>query len=303
MTARSLERMPSRFELSVALEVARLVSADGVDDQDLIVSFEHMASGGLVRVDHLTAATKLLTIGGLLTRKDDRWQAVEVLKGVGALSNNEGIASLAFLLLSRAPPIWVAGATVGAALNVDVIPDADWKSLCDAIADPHRREAMILCVGRRLMGNFGIDVVEAAVASVLEECRRRLITFGRPDLGDRILRVASEEQLGYDIVCPTIRGECWRLRVLAGHRGLSRLAMNITRTDIGIGIGKSGWGAIVCQLDVNNQNQIVGWCDGSLLRAHLPDDLGGRSEWTTARVFLDDHDLVSDFPDLENGPA
>ncbi len=300
--AMSLERMPNRFELAVALEVARLVSTEGVDDQVLIASFEHISSGGLIRVEHLTDATKLLVLGGLLARTPDGWLAPEVLRGVGVLSKEEGVVSLVSLLLSRAPPLWLAGATVGAVLNTDLIPDTDWTALCGVITDPDRRAAVLLSVGRRFAAPASPADPDAAVARVVDECRLRLAELGRPDLAQSVLRVASAEQLGYDVICPTLQGECWRLKVLAGRRGFSQLTMNIARDDVLIGVGKSGWALIACQTGPDGAPQIAGWCRQPLLQDHLPDDLTGRSEWTTARLFIDEQDLDPGFPDLAHGP-
>lgn len=301
--ARSLERMPSRFELGVALEVARLVSADGVDDLGLIASFEHISSGGLIRVQHLTEATKLLAVGGLLARTRDGWRAEDLLSGVGSLSKEEGVISLISLLLSRAPPMWLAGATVGAILNIDLIPDADWTALCGAIADSDRREAVLRSVGRRLDDPIDGAASEGAIAHVVEECRRRLAGHGRADLTQSVLRVASDDHLGYDVICPTLKGECWRLKVLAGRRGFSQLTMNISRDDVHIGVGKAGWALVVCQRSSDGLPQIAGWCREALLRDHLPDDSMGRGEWVTARLFIDEQDLDPDFPDLADGPV
>jgi hypothetical protein len=297
--SRSLTRMPTRFELSVAFHVARLIGPTGLEDNQLISSFERLGSGGLVRVDHLKEGTKLLAAGGLLLRSDNLWQAEASLATVSALQIDEGIIALAGLILGDAPPLWLAGATGGATLNSDLIPDEDWKACCDTISDPERREALLLSIGRRFEEEAMRGLDDLGVAAVVEACREGLRVRGRPELAAGVLPVARAERLGYDLICPSMMGGTWRLKVKTARRALPRLMLNVGREEILLGSTSKDWALVACVADPNNAVRISGWCNGERVQGHLPDDLAGRGEWATARLFLDEQDLSPGLPDLD----
>lgn len=301
--SRALPRMPTRFELSAALQVAQLVGPEGVDDATLVASFEQIVSGGMIRGDHLKEATRLLALGGQLARTADGWAADSALGTLAALPHEEALIALAGLMLEAAPPMWLAGATGGAFLNPDLVPDADWKACCDAITDPDRREAMLLSAGRRYeeAAAFGLD--ELGASAVSTACRDRLDELGRSDLAAKVLQVADGQRLGYDVITPATAGGVWRLKVKTARRALPQLMLTVHRHEILAGLASTGWALVACVANPDNSVRIGGWCNSEQILGHLPDDLPGRGEWATARLFLDEQDLSSGLPDLGHAPS
>lgn len=301
--SRPIDRMPTRFELSAAVQVARLVGVAGIAHERLVAAFESATSGGLLQVEHLTAATKLLANGNLIERSDSGWGPAPSIATLILLPDDEAIIALATLILAEAPPLWLAGATGGAALNPDLIPDEDWKACCDAVADPHRREALLLSVGRRFETEAVEGLADLGVEEVVQACRAQLISLGRGDLASQVMRVSNPDQLGFDIVCPCLEGPVWRLKVKTARRALPELMLTVTRHEILLSLASGRWALVACVANPDNTVRISGWCSSETVQERLPDDVPGRGEWATARLFLDERHLFAGLPDLEHGPA
>jgi hypothetical protein len=240
---------------------------------------------------------------GLLTLRNQTVEADPRLLALRNVSPAESLELLAALILEAAPPLWVAAVTEGPDIAIEVIPDADLTALLETIPDPERREQILLALARRFDDSENIRLGETGEAAVVAHCVERLSALGRPDLCSAVTRVSLiSDQLGYDVVSPSVCGTKWRIEVKTTRRSRSPLAINISRNEAKVGLADRGWALVACRVNEEGVVRIIGWAQGELLRDHLPADLPARGEWTSARLFIDEIDLSPDIPDLFHGP-
>lgn len=225
------------FELGSALELIRLLPSDPANAESLRASFGLVTTGGLVRIPHLERAYEGLVDCGLLTVYGQSLEADAKLLALRNLETSQAVELLAALVLGAAPPLWLRGLAEGPDLATEVIPEAEWNALQTIFPDPERREQMLLALARRFDDSEDLLLGEAGELAVVEFCRERLTALGRADLCAGVTRVSQvSDQLGYDVVCPTLSGSKWRLEVKTTRRPRSPLAVNIVAMR-----PRSGW--------------------------------------------------------------
>lgn len=292
------------FELGTAFELIRLLPSEPTNAEGLRASFGLVTTGGLIRVAHLERAYERLVGCGLLTVQDQDLKGDPRLLALRNVEPGQAVELLAALVLGAAPPLWLRSVAEGPELASEMIPEADWNALQVIFPDPERREQMLLALARRFDDSEDRLLGEAGEVAVVEFLKERLTALGRADLCSGVTRVSQvSDQLGYDVVCPTLSGSKWRLEVKTTRRARSPLAVNISRNEARVGLADEGWALLACRANEDGVVRIIGWGQGELLRAHLPADLTARGEWTSARLYIDEFDLSPDIPDLLKGPG
>jgi Domain of unknown function (DUF3883) len=294
---------PTPHELKAALWVVRMLPETGLSVEEARASYAIAPSGGLYRTDDLAAAEARLSDCGLLDRVGNRLSPSAGILQLRDLPEPEAVELLLIAMSERDPPLWLGSMGAGSELKVEIIPDRDLTTFERVISDPNRREAILIALGRKVDPDKATDQGSIGEAHVVASCQKRLCALGRPDLAERVRRVSLlSDQLGYDVVCPTIQGQCWRIEVKTTRSTGHFLRITLSRNEARVGLADGGWALVVCELAAEDVLAVVGWCNGATLAPLLPTD-GARGAWETARVTLLRDELSEGLPDLHLGYA
>ncbi|HLY54061.1 MAG TPA: hypothetical protein VKS60_00805 [Stellaceae bacterium] len=293
--------LPTPHELKAALWVARTLPEGGLSPDDARASYALAPSGGLYRTEDLAAAEARLSACGLVKRSGDRLKPSQELLELRTLPISEAAEVLLVAISERDPPLWLSAVGDDIELAVEIIPDGDLRTFEAIISEPERREAILLALGRKVASAEAADQGADGENYVVAVCRARLVALGREDLARGVRRVSLlSDQLGYDVVSPTVQGAAWRLEVKAARMTGYFVRVTLTRNEARVGLGDAGWALVVCALRPDETLEILGWCSGATLAALLPQDVP-RGRWETARLTLLGEELRDGLPDLELG--
>jgi hypothetical protein len=297
-------RTPTPHELRAALWVARMLPDTGIARANARASYALAPSGGVYRHEDFAAAELRLAGCGLIALSNGRLSPSAELAEVSHLPETEAIEILLVAISERDPPIWLSTAADAESLAPEAIPDGDWKTFETVIADPERREALLLSLSRKVDAIRTASIGAQGEDCVVEACRLRLAELGRPDLVAAVRRVSLiSDQLGYDVVSPTTAGPSWRLEIKTTQIVGFLICIHLTRHEARIGLGDPGWALVVCWRRSDETVEIVGWCDASTLAPLLPQDSCPQGAWTSASLILLRDELNDGLPDLEMGWA
>jgi hypothetical protein len=295
--------LPTPHELKAALWVARMLPEAGLSHDNARASYALVPSGGLYRTEDLAAAEIRLSRCGLVKRSGDRLSPSRELVELGTLPDPEASELLLVAISERDPPLWLRSVGEEVELAVEVIPDGDLRTFEAVISDPERREAILLALARK------VDPAEVAgrgaegEAYVAAACRAGLRILGREDLAQAVRRVSIlSDQLGYDIVSPTVQGPAWRLEVKTTRATGDFVRVTLSRNEARVGLGDRGWALVVCAQRADDSLELLGWCKAATVAPLLPTD-AARGRWETARLTLLREELSQGLPDLELGWA
>jgi hypothetical protein len=297
-------RTPTPHELRAALWVARMLPDSGIVPADARASYALAPSGGVYRHEDFAAAEVRLAECGLIALSDGRLSPSAELAEIAQLPEAEAIEILLVAISERDPPVWLSTATDAESLVSEAIPDADWKTFETVIADPVRREALLLSLSRKLDSAQNAAIGAQGEDCVIEACRLRLAELGRPDLVPAVRRVSLvSDQLGYDVVSPTAAGPSWRLEIKTTQIVGFLVPVYLSRNEARVGLADPGWALVVCWRRSEEAVEVVGWCNASTLAPLLPLDSCPRGAWTGARLVLLRDELHDGLPDLKMGWA
>src|SRR5262249_22717415 len=151
--------------------------------------------------------------------------------------------------------------------------------------DPAQREAFLLALGNRHGLTANAETGALGEEFIVSECRFMLRSVGQHDLADKVQRVSLiSDQLGYDVVAPTLSGGMRRLEVKTTSRSSESVDIIITRNEACVGLRDSSWALVVCRLIPGDNPCVVGWCRGPVLRPFLPTDLSPKGRWLQAGI-------------------
>ncbi|MFL5350690.1 MAG: protein NO VEIN domain-containing protein [Hyalangium sp.] len=287
---------PSGFLLRSALLVAGCMGASGTSVSAARGAYRALPTSGLYTPDDLERGEGLLLESGLLSLEASQLVPAPELLELCALPPEEGLRLLLIRYLQQCPPIWLPGATRGPGLQEELIPDEDVRNLHELLMDAEEREAFLLTLGRRFdqeqaraLGDTGEQV---AVRLFREELQR----LGRPELAAAVRRVSLlSDQLGYDLVVPTLEAGPWRIEVKA-IRGL-REELFLSRNEARVGLRDPRWRLLVCRVEASG-GECVGWCSGAALEPLLPRDPPGGGCWESVRLTLEQVRVTPGLPPL-----
>ena len=281
-SANSPGRGLTAYRVRSALVVASLIDHGGSAAIDARQSYHYLTLQGGYPPNQLQEGEALLRQLQLVDERDGNLYAAEGLRVLAHTDKDTGIA----VLLLRA-------------LQFDV---ADVDSLREAaeglIADPARRESLLVTLGRRYLPQGNRELGEAGEELVVSVARSQLVTLGREDLAARVCRVSlASDQLGYDITAPRLTGAMRLLEVKTCRSACeATVGFFLSRNEADTGLRFRDWALVICKTDEGRELQIVGWCAGWSLRPYLPTD-GAQSEWTQARLTIPTTLLIPGLPD------
>jgi hypothetical protein len=298
-------RCPSIFELEAALHVAAVLPAVGASGAQARASYELIPSGGLYRLEDFLSAEAMLrrckfleACGDYLTPHDELLQLV-------SLPSHEAREVLLLAIVERDPPVWaLALGNSEGGLAVETIPDDDLHTMESIVTDEARREEFLLALGRRVDSEEIASIGAAGEEFVLQESRVALMALGRADLAARARRVSLiSDQLGYDIIAPSVAGGAWRIEVKTTRTSTVFARVIVTRNEARIGLKDVGWVLVVCLLKADGSHEIAGWCRAQAFAELLPVDPPENGGWMSASIFLHTDSLHQGLPDLAAGPS
>ena len=168
------------------------------------------------------------------------------------------------------------------------------QTLSEIVPDPVQREAILLALGNRFDPTAATQTGTIGEEFVVSECRSLLRSAGYEDLACKVQRVSLiSDQLGYDVVAPTISGGSRRMEVKTTSRGGEVVEVIITRNEVRVGLRDPSWALVVCRVIPDGSVHPVGWCRGSVLRPLLPTDVHPHGHWLAVGITLTS-DLLSD---------
>ena len=299
MTAVSASNCPTPFELGAALRAAAVLGAQGTPRAIANASYALIPSGGVYRHEHFLRAELLLRRCKLLDIEEDVLRPTAELLEICRLPESEAMEVLLLVAVERVPPVWVFAACEGAQLAPEAIPDNDWAVFETIVQDPARREEFLLALGRRF------DIEEAATIGadgeifVVQRCREELTRLGYPSLAERVRRVSLvSDQLGYDVVAPTVAADPWRIEVKTTRSNAAFVKFVITRNEAKVGLSDQRWVLVLCVRTECGEHEIVGWCHAQSISDIFPADRGDRGNWLSARLTLERSQLHPGLPAL-----
>jgi hypothetical protein len=117
---------------------------------------------------------------------------------------------------------------------------------------------------------------------VVDLSRQDLARAGRPDLAALVQRVSLiSDQLGYDVVAPTLRGKVRRMEVKTTSRSAqTHFEVYLSRNEAAVAVRDPSWTLVLCQACDSSRAEVVGWCRANAFAPVLPSDKHPRGRWT-----------------------
>jgi hypothetical protein len=290
---------PTPFELGAAYHVSTVLRATGTNMHVARLSYARISTGGIYRLEHFERAETLLWGCRLIDVVDGVIKPSGELLEIARLPYSEALELLLIATVERQPPVWLYAACEGSELATEAIPDLDWSIITGVIENPDRREAFLLALGRKFDAEEAASTGSEGELFVVEQCRQALTALGHPELAQAVRRVSSvSDQLGYDIVTPTIGNDPWRIEVKTTRSRASVVRTSLTRNEARVGIADQRWILLICFQSDAGHHEILGWCRASLFLSVLPKDVSKDAQWLSARVALDRANLNEGLPSL-----
>lgn len=290
-------RVPPAHVLRSAVRAGRALDASGTPLMTAHASYVLLPTGGLYHCEDLMRGEQLLVESGLVGCVDDVLYPSFRLQLMLSLCEEDACEILLATALSERAPLWLSAASRGNTLSSELIPDADFDALAETIADPARREALLLALGNRYDPEGDIKLGNIGEELVLAECRAELSAAGRGDLAERVQRVSLiSDQLGYDIVAPTLGEGSRRMEVKTTRSSNEVIQVMISRNEAEVGVRDPWWALVVCRISREDTPSIVGWCRGDALKPVLPTDQDPQARWASAVLRLRTSQLTPGLP-------
>lgn len=288
---------PTSFELGAAYYVGTVLRANGTTMYAARSSYARISTGGMYRVEHFERAETWLWSCRLIEVVDDVIKPSNELLEIARLPHSEALELLLLTTVERQRPVWVYAACDGPELATEAIPDLDWSIISDIIEDPNRREALLLGLGRKFDAEEATSIGSDGEEFVVEQCRQALAALGRPELAQAVRRVSAvSDQLGYNVVTPTIGDHPWRIEVKTTRSKAAVVRTVLTRNAVRVGIADRRWILLICFQSQAGHHEILGWCSAPHLQSMLPKDVSKDAQWLSARVALDRTSLNEGLP-------
>lgn len=268
--------------------IARQLSHKPLHQGDLRASYPHVPAEGVVGPADLASAERLLTVNGLLQLTGETCSAGEELAAAGVLEEDEGRRLVLMLLVKRLRPLWaeVLAGFEGDLTNAPLPAEVD-ELLRREFIDPDERERFLLRLGRQFehdrlsrTGSLGEEAVVAA-------CKAVLRTHGLEKLTKFVRRVSVvSDQLGYDVVTPTLSGDTARLEVKTSRLATgAALRFFLSQNEALVAQEDPHWYLVLCTAR-ENEADILGWCRPQRFMHLLPKNTGPDGEWVSCRLSI-----------------
>ena len=285
--------LDTSFRLTSALVlcswwIARQLILKPLHLRDLRASYLQVPVEGVVGPADFDSAERLLTTHGLLQLTGGTCSAGEELAAAGAIEEDEGRRLILMLLVKRLRPLWVE---ILAGFENDLtnapLPAEVVELLRREFVDPDERERFLLRLGRQFehdrLSRTGCLGEEAVVAA----CKAVLRTHGLEKLAKFVRRVSVlSDQLGYDVVTPTLSGGTARLEVKTSRLATgAALRFFLSQNEALVAQEDPHWHLVLC-VARENEVDILGWCRPQRFMHLLPKNTGPDGEWVSCRLSI-----------------
>ena len=268
--------------------IARQLNPKALSLEDLRASYRHIPTEGVVGPADFESAESLLTAKGLLRFECEMCSAGEELAAAGVLEESEGRRLILMLLVEKLRPLWadVLAGFEGDLTNAPLPAEVD-EALRREFLNPDEREQFLLMLGRRFehdrlsrIGSLGEEAVVAACKSVLR-------AHGLEQLVNSVRRVSAvSDQLGYDVVTPTLSGDTAHLEVKTSRQATGAVVrFFLSQNEALVGRADPHWYLVLCAAR-ENETSILGWCRPQRFTHLLPTNTGPDGEWVSCRVSI-----------------
>jgi hypothetical protein len=293
--------LPTIHLLRSALVAASVCDAAGVEAAVAHQSYLRLPTGGMYHYEDLEKGERLLIQCGLLTSSGSILYPSEQLRALRGLPSDEAPRVLLALAAQQSPPLWLHIAVRGEAVWSELISDADEQVLSQVIPDPDQREAFLLALANRFQGAPAMCLGELGECAVVNLSRQGLESAGRSDLAALVQRVSLiSDQLGYDVVAPTLRGKPRRMEVKTTSSGAqTHFEIYLSRNEAAVALRDPSWALVLCRVCDPSRAEVVGWCRAEAFAPVLPSDKHPRGRWTQAKLQLDRETLKEGLPPYE----
>lgn len=293
--------LPTIHLLRSALRAASICDASGVETAIIHQSYLRLPTGGMYHYEDLEKGERLLIQCGLLTSNGTVLYPSEQLRVLCGLPSDEASQVLLALAAQQSPPLWLNIAVRGEAVWSELISDADEHILSQVIPDPDQREAFLLALANRFQSAPATRLGEMGECAVVNLSRQELASAGRSDLAALVQRVSLiSDQLGYDVVAPTLRGKPRRMEVkTTSQAAQTHFEVYLSRNEAAVALRDPSWALVLCQTCDAARAEVVGWCRADAFAPVLPSDKHLRGRWTQAKIQLDRGALKEGLPPYE----
>lgn len=300
-TAEALGTLPTVHLLRSALVAASVCDGAGAEVAVVHQSYLRLPTGGLYHFEDLEKGERLLLRCGLLTLNGSVLYPSEQLRALQGLPTDEASQILLALAAQQAPPLWLHSAVRDEAVWPELISDADEQTLSQLIPDPDQREAFLLALANRFQGAPLTHLGELGECAVVNRCRQELANVGRHDLADAVQRVSLiSDQLGYDVVAPTLTGRPRRMEVkTTGSSAQTHIEIYLSRNEAAVALRDPAWALVLCRACDPSRAEVVGWCRAETFAPALPCDKHPRGRWTQAKLQINRDALKEGLPPYE----
>ncbi len=297
----ALANLPTVHLLRSALVAASVCDGAGAEVAVVHRSYLRLPTGGLYHSEDLEKGERLLLRCGLLTLNGSVLYPSEQLRTLQGLPTDEASQVLLALAAQLAPPLWLHSAVRDETVWSELISEADEQTLSQVIPDPDEREAFLLALANRFEGAPATHLGELGECAVVNRSRRELASAGRSDLAALVQRVSLiSDQLGYDVVAPTLRGKTRRIEVkTTGSGAQTHFEVYLSRNEAAVALRDPSWALVLCRASDASRAEIVGWCRAEAFAPALPCDKHPRGRWTQARLQIDRDKLKEGLPPHE----
>ena len=214
---------------------------------------------------------------GLLQERADILYPTSELADLAALDQDEAVATL-----------FARAAVVGAEREPDLVVRQRDEALAlladDLLSRPEQREALLLALGRQFDEMERRELGVRGEEFVVQQARAELEALGRHDLAAAVRRVSAvSDQLGYDVVAPTLIATR-RLEVKTmGRREPGLMRFFLSRNEFEVGLRDPAWALVACEVSGEKELSLLGWCRAAAVEPYVPiDSVGGR--WAAAEI-------------------
>jgi uncharacterized protein DUF3883 len=296
-----LAGLPTIHLLRSALVAASVCDAACVETAIVHQSYLRLPTGGLYHCEDLVKGERLLLLCGLLTSHGTVLYPSEQLRALRGLPPDEASQILLALAAQQSPPLWLHSAVRDDAVWSELISDGDEQVLCEVIPDPEQREAFLLALANRFQSDTARQSGELGECAVVDRSRQELTQAGRGDLATLVQRVSLiSDQLGYDVVAPTLHGRPRRIEVkTTGRASQTHFEVYLSRNEAAVALRDPSWALVLCQACDSSRAEVIGWCRAEAFSAVLPSDQHPKGRWTQVRLQLDSGALKEGLPPYE----
>jgi hypothetical protein len=296
-----LAGLPTIHLLRAALVAASVCDAAGVETAVVHQSYLRLPTGGIYHSEDLVKGERLLLQCGLLTSQGTVLYPSEQLRALRGLPPDEASQVLLVLAAQQSPPLWLHCAVRNDAVWSELISDGDEQVLCDVIPDPDQREAFLLALANRFLSDTARQLGELGECAVVDRSRQELTQVGRGDLATLVQRVSLiSDQLGYDVVAPTLHGRPRRMEVkTTGRASQTHFEVYLSRNEAAVALRDPSWALVLCQACDSSRAEVIGWCRAEAFSTMLPSDQHPNGRWIQVRLQLDSGTLNEGLPPYE----